>query len=79
MNFNNDYNSNMNYMQGNMNNINNNENDNNKKGKKKKKATDEHISILEFIRDGQAEEAKNAMLRHIGRSMENMLAYYPEE
>ena len=41
-------------------------------------STDEHISILEFIRDGKAEEAKNAMLRHIGRSMENMLAYYPE-
>ena len=40
--------------------------------------TDEHISILESIRDRNAEEAKNAMLRHIGRSMENMLAYYPE-
>ena len=41
-------------------------------------SSDEHIAILEFIRDGKAEEAKNAMLRHIGRSMENMLAYYPE-
>ena len=41
-------------------------------------STDEHISILESIRDRKPEEAKNAMRRHIGRSMENMLAYYPE-
>ncbi|MBR4502646.1 MAG: GntR family transcriptional regulator [Clostridia bacterium] len=41
-------------------------------------STDEHISILEFIRDRKAEDAKKAMLRHIERSMENMLAYYPE-
>ena len=38
----------------------------------------EHIAVMESIRDGQKEEAKKAMLRHIGRSMENMLAQYPE-
>ena len=41
-------------------------------------STFEHIAVLESIRDGQKEEAKKAMLRHIGRSMENMLAQYPE-
>ena len=41
-------------------------------------STFEHIAVMESIRDGQKEEAKKAMLRHIGRSMENMLAQYPE-
>ena len=41
-------------------------------------STFEHIAVLEAIRNGQKEEAKKAMLRHIGRSMENMLARYPE-
>ena len=41
-------------------------------------STFEHIAVLESIRDGQKEEAKKAMLRHIGRSMENMLSQYPE-
>ena len=41
-------------------------------------STFEHIAVLESIRDGKKEEAKKAMLRHIGRSMNNMLAQYPE-
>ena len=42
-------------------------------------STFEHISILQFIRDGMAEEAKRAMELHITRSMTNMLQCYPEE
>ena len=41
-------------------------------------STFEHIAILESIRDGQPEEAKKAMFRHISRSMDNMLTHYPE-
>ena len=42
-------------------------------------STFEHISILQFIRDGMAAEARQAMDLHITRSMANMLAFYPEE
>ena len=41
-------------------------------------STHEHIDILQAIRNRQPEAAKEAMARHIGRSMENMLAHYPE-
>lgn len=41
-------------------------------------STFEHISILQFIRDGMAAEARQAMELHITRSMTNMLRYYPE-
>ena len=41
-------------------------------------STFEHISILQFIRDGMAAEARQAMELHITRSMANMLAFYPE-
>ena len=41
-------------------------------------STFEHISILQFIRDGMAAEACQAMELHITRSMANMLRYYPE-
>ena len=41
-------------------------------------STFEHISILQFIRDGMAAEASRAMELHITRSMANMLAFYPE-
>ena len=41
-------------------------------------STFEHISILQFIRDGMAEEARRAMELHITRSMANMLRFYPE-
>lgn len=40
-------------------------------------STGEHISILQAIRARQPEAAKQAMVRHISRSMENMLARYP--
>ena len=43
-----------------------------------KNSTLEHIAILGFIRDKNAEEARMAMHRHITRSMENILAYYEE-
>ena len=36
-------------------------------------STYEHIAILHFIRDGQAEEARRAMIQHISRSMDNLL------
>lgn len=36
-------------------------------------STYEHISILRFIQEGKAEEARKAMVQHISRSMENML------
>ena len=42
-------------------------------------STFEHISILQFIRDGMAAEACQAMELHITRSMANMLAFYPEK
>ena len=42
-------------------------------------STYEHIQILQFIRDGMADEARKAMELHISRSMANMLAFYPEE
>ncbi|MBQ6385710.1 MAG: GntR family transcriptional regulator [Lachnospiraceae bacterium] len=42
-------------------------------------STYEHISILESIRDRDAGGARDAMSRHISRSMENILKYYPEE
>ena len=41
-------------------------------------STFEHISILQFIRDGMAAEACQAMELHITRSMANMLRCYPE-
>ena len=41
-------------------------------------STFEHIAILHFIRDGLPEEARKAMTQHITRSMDNMLAHYPE-
>lgn len=43
-----------------------------------KNSTFEHISILEFIRDGRPDEAKKAMTQHIARSMENIIQDYPE-
>lgn len=42
-------------------------------------STYEHIQILQFIRDGMADEARKAMELHISRSMANMLALYPDE
>ena len=42
-------------------------------------STDEHIVLLEAVRDRQPDAAEQAMRRHIGRSMENMLSHYPEE
>ncbi len=41
-------------------------------------STFEHISILQFIRDGMAAEARQAMELHITRSMTNMLRAYPD-
>lgn len=41
-------------------------------------STFEHISILQFIRDGMPSEACQAMELHITRSMANMLRLYPE-
>ena len=41
-------------------------------------STPEHIDILESIRDRRPEDARKAMAGHIRRSMENMLAHYPE-
>ena len=41
-------------------------------------STFEHIAILQAIRDGQPEAAKQAMIQHISRSMENMLANDPQ-
>lgn len=38
-------------------------------------STEEHIQLLEYIRDHKPEEAKEAMARHIQRSEENVLAY----
>ena len=42
-------------------------------------STFEHVSILQFIRDGMVSEAKQAMELHIARSMANMLRFYPEK
>lgn len=42
-------------------------------------STFEHISILQFIRDGMAAEARQSMELHITRSMTNMLRFYPEK
>ena len=42
-------------------------------------STFEHISILQFIRDGMAAAAQQAMELHITRSMKNILSLYPEE
>lgn len=44
-----------------------------------RQSTVEHIEILQAIRDGRQEEARRAMVRHISRSMENMLEHYAEE
>lgn len=41
-------------------------------------STYEHISILQFIRDGMAAAARQAMELHITRSMKNMLSCYPD-
>lgn len=38
-------------------------------------STEEHIQILENIRDHQPQAAKEAMERHIRRSEDNVLAY----
>ena len=43
------------------------------------KSTAEHIEILTCIGQGKPEGARAAMARHIARSMENILQYYPEE
>lgn len=43
-----------------------------------KSSTHEHIAILEYIRDRKPEEAREAMSRHIRRSMENILSRYPD-
>ena len=37
------------------------------------------FAFLQAIRDGRQEEARRAMVRHISRSMENMLEHYAEE
>ena len=42
-------------------------------------STDEHIAILEAVRDRQPDAAEQAMRRHIGRSMENMHSHYAAE
>ena len=42
-------------------------------------STDEHIALLEAVRDRQPDAAEQAMRRHIGRSMENMLSHYVAE
>jgi len=41
-------------------------------------STFEHISILQFIRDGMEAAAQQAMELHITRSMKNMLSFYPD-
>ncbi len=41
-------------------------------------STFEHISILQFIRDGMEAAARQAMELHITRSMKNMLSFYPD-
>ena len=41
-------------------------------------STYEHISILQFIRDGMPAAAQQAMELHITRSMKNMLGLYPD-
>ncbi|MBQ6383295.1 MAG: GntR family transcriptional regulator [Clostridia bacterium] len=41
-------------------------------------STFEHISILQFIRDGMPAAAQQAMELHITRSMKNMLSLFPE-
>ena len=38
-------------------------------------STHEHIVLLQAIRDGKPEEAKDAMTRHISRSMANILEH----
>lgn len=44
-----------------------------------RQSTAEHIGILQAIRDGNQEKAQRDMIRHISRSMENMLEHYAEE
>ncbi|MBQ7154872.1 MAG: GntR family transcriptional regulator [Synergistaceae bacterium] len=41
-------------------------------------STLEHIEILEAIRDNEPDKARDAMRRHITRSMNNILQKYPE-
>ena len=41
-------------------------------------STAEHIEILEAVRDRKPEVARQAMTKHITRSMHNILAKYPE-
>lgn len=41
-------------------------------------STDEHIAILEAVRDRRPEAAEQAMRQHIVRSMENMLSHFAE-
>lgn len=41
-------------------------------------STYEHIDVLQAIQAGDPEKAGQTMCRHITRSMENMLAHYPE-
>ncbi|MBR0248481.1 MAG: GntR family transcriptional regulator [Synergistaceae bacterium] len=41
-------------------------------------STAEHIEILEAVRDHKPEIARQAMTKHITRSMHNILAKYPE-
>ena len=42
-------------------------------------STHEHIVLLQAIRDGKPDEAKNAMTGHISRSMANILEHRAEE
>ena len=41
-----------------------------------RQSTEEHIRLLECIRDGRAADARAVMERHISRSMENILSSY---
>lgn len=43
-----------------------------------RKSTQEHIAILSFIEKRLEDKARSAMADHIGRSMNNILKYYPE-
>lgn len=38
-----------------------------------RRSTDEHIQILQFIRDRRAEESRTLMKQHISRSMDNII------
>jgi len=42
-------------------------------------STDEHIAILQAVRDLQPQLARQAMAQHITRSRDNIMKYYPEQ